>query len=68
VKPANGWYQKKGEEKKYRVNDTDTKEFWMSIIKDETFQSWIKHRYAISNSSLIAEFTDDIITEEYENA
>jgi len=37
-------------------------------MKDATFQEWIKTRYAISNSSLISEFTDDFISEEYENA
>ena len=68
VKPQNGWYQKKGEEKKYRQADTYTKEFWMPVIKDKTFQDWIKENYAISNTSLIAEFTDELISEEYDNA
>lgn len=67
IKPQNGWYQKAGEEKKYRQADTYTKEFWMPILKDVSFQNWIKEKYAISNSSLVAEFTDDLITEEYEN-
>lgn len=68
VKPANGWYQKAGEEKKYRQADTYTKEFWMPILKDEGFQEWIKNHYAISNTSLIAEFNDETIQEEYDNA
>ncbi len=68
VKPQNGWYQKKGEEKKYRQADTYTKEFWLPILKDVSFQEWITERFAISNSSLVSEFTDEIITEEYENA
>lgn len=68
IKPSNGWYQKKNEDPKYRIKDTYTKEFWMPILKDTTFQEWIKTRYAISTSSLVAEFTDDIISEEYENA
>jgi RecA/RadA recombinase len=68
VKPQNGWYQKKGEEKKYRMNDTYTKEFWMPILADATFRNWIKTHYAISNSSLVAEFTDEHIQEEYDNA
>ena len=67
VKPQNGWYQKKGEEKKYRLNDTYTKEFWMPILKDTSFQDWIKQNYAISTSSLVAEFTNEMITEEYDN-
>lgn len=68
VKPANGWYQKAGEEKKYRQADTYTKEFWMPVLKDEGFQDWIKNHYAISNTSLIAEFNDETIQEEYDNA
>jgi RecA/RadA recombinase len=68
VKPQNGWYQKKGEEKKYRMNDTYTKEFWVPILADGTFRDWIKTHYAISNSSLVAEFTDELIQEEYDNA
>lgn len=68
VKPQNGWYQKKGEEKKYRQADTYNKEFWIPILKDVAFQEWITERFAISNSSLISEFTDEIITEEYQNA
>jgi RecA/RadA recombinase len=68
VKPQNGWYQKKGEEKKYRQNDTYTREFWMPVLKDATFQTWIKENYAISNTSLVAEFTDELISEEYNNA
>ena len=68
IKPSNGWYQKKGEEQKYRMNDTNTKEFWLPILKDITFQEWIKTHFAISTSSLIAEFTDDFISEEYKNA
>jgi RecA/RadA recombinase len=68
VKPQNGWYQKKGEEKKYRQNDTYAREFWMPILKDASFQDWIKQNYAISTSSLVAEFTDEMINEEYDNA
>jgi hypothetical protein len=67
VKPQNGWYQKKGEEKKYRQNDTYAKEFWMPILKDASFQNWIKENYAISNTSLVAEFSSDMISEEYNN-
>ena len=68
VKPQNGWYQKKGEEKKYRQNDTYNREFWMPILKDASFQEWIKNNYAISTTSLISEFTDEMISEEYDNA
>ena len=68
IKPSNGWYQKKGEEKKYRQAETYTKEFWMPILKDETFQTWVRDNFGISNNSLISEFDDTIINEEYDNA
>lgn len=67
VKPQNGWYQKKGDEKKYRLADTYNKEFWVPILKDPSFQKWIQEHYAISNSSLVREFTDDFIKKEYED-
>lgn len=68
IKPANGWYQKVGEEKKYREKETNTKLFWMSILHDKTFHEWIEKNYAMKNTALLAEFTDDFITEEYNNA
>jgi len=68
IKPSNGWYQKKNEEKKYRQAETYTKEFWMPILKDETFQTWVRENFGISNNSLVSEFDDTIINEEYDNA
>lgn len=67
VKPQNGWYQKKDEEKKYRKNDTYTKEFWLPILKDETFRQWVQDKYSMSNSSLVSEFSDEFIKKEYDN-
>ena len=67
VKPSNGWYQKKGEEKKYRHADTYNKEFWMPILKDTAFNDWIKEHYSISTGSLVSEFDDSYIKEEYNN-
>ena len=51
IKPSIGWYQKidpdTGEvlEKKYRVADTDTKEFWLPILKSKSFRSYIEEQY-----------------------
>jgi hypothetical protein len=57
VKPSNGWYSRvingEQEEKKYRAKDTNTKEFWLDIMKDITFQDWIIHRYQISSNSMM---------------
>lgn len=60
VKPSNGWYSKMNsatgeiEDKKYRLKDTDTKDFWSSILTDKSFQEWIKSNYQISNGNMIS--------------
>lgn len=67
VKPSNGWYSKVNletgevEEKKYRVKDTDTKDFWLPIISTASFQEWIKKNYQVSNGAII---TDESIEAE----
>lgn len=53
VKPANGWYQKKGSEKRVREADTDTRDFWMSILNDKTFQEFVEKKYLIAYSDLV---------------
>jgi RecA/RadA recombinase len=60
VKPTNGWYSKvdpvtgEVEEKKYRIKDTDTKEFWMPIIKDKTFQEFIENKYRVASGNIMS--------------
>ena len=60
VKPTNGWYSKVDtetgviEEKKYRIKDTDTKEFWMPIIKDKTFQEFIENKYRVASGNIMS--------------
>ena len=53
TKPSNGWYAKTGEEKKYRVKETDTKEFWMSILTDKAFYDFVKQKYSIGVSNMV---------------
>ena len=71
VKPSNGWYQRVGEEKKYRLNDTYNKEFWMPILTDPTFGAWIENRYRMGNGQMMegdnVDISDEDISEEYEN-
>jgi hypothetical protein len=71
VKPSNGWYQRVGEEKKYRLNDTYNKEFWMPILTDPTFGEWIENRYRMGNGQMMegdnVDISDADISEEYEN-
>jgi RecA/RadA recombinase len=67
IKPSNGWYSKVNrdtgevEDKKYRIKDTDTKDFWLPIISSTSFQEWIKINYQISNGAIIS---DESIEEE----
>jgi len=58
IKPSNGWYQKVGEDQKYRIKDTETKEFWMPILMDKTFYDFVKQKYAIGTSDMIK--SDDL--------
>lgn len=66
-KPAIGWYSKMDlctgviEDKKYRIKDTDNKDFWLPILLDVNFQDWVKNRYQVSAGMLIA---DETIEEE----
>lgn len=53
VKPSNGWYARKGEETKWRIKDTDCKEFWLPILTDKTFSDFVKTKYAISNGDIL---------------
>lgn len=58
VKPSNGWYSKVDEagvveEKKYRLKDTDSKDFWMSILTSKTFYDYIKNKYSIAQGEVI---------------
>ncbi len=56
VKPSNGWYAKcdpetgEVEDKKYRIKDTDSKDFWMSILTSKSFFDFVKGKYAIGQS------------------
>jgi RecA/RadA recombinase len=67
IKPSNGWYQKvdvsTGEalDGKFRMKETDTKDFWMSIISDKAFYEFVKNKYAIALGSIIT--NDDIDAE-----
>jgi RecA/RadA recombinase len=66
IKPSNGWYQKVGEDQKYRIKDTDTKEFWMPILMDKTFYDFVKSKYSIGTSDMIKADDLDKALEELE--
>lgn len=70
-KPSNGWYSKVNtetgeiEEKKYRAKDTNSKDFWQSILDSEEFKNAVYERYAISSRSIIS---DDDISDAFNNS
>ena len=69
VKPSNGWYSRKGEDEKFRIKDTYTKDFWLPIISSKGFQDFIHEKYKVDGSSLMSsDLTDTEIEEEYTNA
>jgi hypothetical protein len=63
VKPSNGWYsrvdQSSGEveDKKYRIKETDTSDFWLPILKTKKFQDYVSDKYQIATGGIMQ---DDI--------
>ena len=61
VKPSNGWYSKVNletgeiEDKKYRVKDTETKDFWLSIIQQKSFYDFVKEKYSIGQVEMVSD-------------
>jgi RecA/RadA recombinase len=59
IKPSNGWYQKVNKEtgeiddKKYRVKDTDSKDFWLPILTSKSFYDHIKNKYSIGQGEVM---------------
>lgn len=59
IKPSNGWYSKVDketgviEDKKYRVKDTDTKDFWLPILTSKSFYDFIKSKYSIGQGEVM---------------
>ena len=59
IKPSNGWYQKvdietgETDEKKYRIKDTDTKDFWLPILKQQSFYNFVKNKYQVAHSEIL---------------
>jgi RecA/RadA recombinase len=71
VKPSNGWYSKVDqdgvvEDKKYRLKDTETKDFWMSILTNKEFYDFVKNKYSVGNVSMVQSDELDKALEELE--
>lgn len=66
-KPSNGWYSKMNpatgevDEKKYREKDTNTKEFWASILEDKSFHEFVVGKYQVAAGEIMQqEATEDV--------
>ena len=63
TKPSNGWYAKvdidsgEVEDKKYRLKDTDTSDFWNSILESESFKKWVRDNYQFTS---VTEESEDV--------
>ena len=72
IKPSNGWYSKvdketgEVEEKKYRIKDTDTKDFWMPMITSKSFQTYVEEKYRVASAEIMQggeeDLFEDIVT------
>ena len=46
------WYQKEGDEKKYREKEIYTKDFWSSIIQNEEFKSYVEKAFSFRQNEI----------------
>jgi RecA/RadA recombinase len=65
VKPSNGWYSQVDEngeiqEKKYRIKEVDSKEFWLPILKQKTFRDFIEKKYRVAASEIMQDNVHDV--------
>lgn len=69
VKPTNGWYSRVDistgeiESKKYRIKETDTKDFWMPIITSKKFQDYVADKYQIAAGEIMQGGIDNLFDE-----
>ena len=69
IKPSNGWYSKVNsdgeiEEKKYREKDTNSSEFWIPVLKQQSFRDYVESKYRVAASEILQ---DSDIEETFES-
>jgi len=73
TKPSNGWYSRRDEDgvyedKKYRLKDTETKDFWLPVLKQKSFREFIESKYCMANGEIISdEEVEDVFVVETTN-
>lgn len=69
IKPSNGWYQRVDmstgeiEDKKFRLKDTESKEFWMPVLTCPIFQKWVENKYMVAHGDILAD--EDTVEDVY---
>jgi RecA/RadA recombinase len=68
IKPTNGWYSKVDEDgviedKKYRIKETDTADFWMPILKSKKFQKFVSDKYQIASGEIMQGGSENLFDE-----
>ena len=59
IKPSNGWYSKVNietgevEEKKYREKDTNSSEFWIPVLKQQSFRDFVESKYRVASTEIL---------------
>ena len=62
-KPSNGWYSRKGEEKKFRLKDTDNSDFWLPVLKSD-FPTKLRDMFRLSEVEMLEAGSIDYTTGE----
>ena len=61
TKPSVGWFARVNtstgeiEDKKWRIKETDSKDFWLPLLTDKSFQDAIKDRYQIAHGNILSD-------------
>lgn len=57
VKPSNGWYSRPSiaDDRKWRILETDSKDFWIPIITKTDFGAKLKEMFQLSQSDMLSE-------------
>jgi hypothetical protein len=48
------------ESKKWRIKDTDSKEFWLPLLKQKTFNDYVKSQYQVASGEILKNEDFDI--------
>jgi len=66
IKPSVGWFSRVNtgtgeiEERKWRIKETDSKDFWLQLLTDKTFQQAIQDRYQMAHGNILSDSEIDI--------